>query len=249
MSRSAPRSIPAGPSAAASKAAFRAAVAGFSLIEMLVALVLTGLALSALSLVTGQWLPFWQRGLSLVSQTDVLALAMDRMADDLAAALFVPAHDKSRKPLFEGTTGTVVFVRTALGPNAQPGLEIVRLEAAEGGLTRSVTAYAPRSEAAGLPPFGPPVAVLDGRYRVSFSYAGSDGRWLDGWRNAITLPRAIRMVLRDGRSGQVLQLSSAVVVRAELPARCVTRDRGPPCVPVSAIEPAQASRARQGDGG
>lgn len=249
MTGAAPAPTASGPHAVGRIGPRGAAEAGFSVVEMLVALVLTGLVLSALGLVTGLWLPSWQRGFSQVSQAEVLALAMDRMADDLAAALFVPAHDKSRKPLFEGTGGAVLFVRTALGPNALPGLEIVRLEATDDGLVRSVAAYARRAEAAGLPPFEPPVAVLDGRYRVSFSYAGRDGRWLDGWRNAISLPRAIRVVLREVRTGRVLHLSSAVVVRAELPARCVTWGRGPPCVPISTVEPAQASNARRGGGG
>src|SRR5512137_2351472 len=41
----------------------RAAEGGFTLIETLVALALTGLVLSALAGITSQWLPNWHRGM------------------------------------------------------------------------------------------------------------------------------------------------------------------------------------------
>ncbi|MDI4659009.1 PulJ/GspJ family protein [Xanthobacter autotrophicus] len=201
----------------------RPSVAGFSLIEVLVALTLTGLVLSALAMVTGRWLPNWQRGLARVEASELIALAVDRMASDLAAAEFVPASLTARRPLFMGTSSAVVFVRTALGPNARPGLEIVQLaEAGGGGLGRSAAPFAPRPADAGLPPFGTPVPLLGAAYRASFSYAGRDGVWRDGWIDADTLPRAVRMVIREARTGRVLDASSAVVIRAELPAVCVT---------------------------
>ncbi|MCG5234871.1 type II secretion system protein J [Xanthobacter oligotrophicus] len=208
----------------------RPAVAGFSLIEVLVALTLTGLVLSALAMVTGKWLPSWQRGLARVEASELIALAVDRMAADLAAAEFVPANLTARRPLFVGTSSSVLFVRTALGPNARPGLEIVQLAAAGGGgLARSAASFAPRPADAGLPPFGAPVPLLGAAYRASFSYAGRDGVWRDGWTDADTLPRAVRMVIREARTGRALDASSAVVIRAELPAVCVTDETRPVC--------------------
>ncbi|MFG1377105.1 type II secretion system protein J [Xanthobacter autotrophicus] len=208
----------------------RAATAGFSLIEVLVALTLTGLMLSALAMVTSKWLPNWQRGLSRVEASELIALAVDRMAADLAAAEFVPASLTAKRPLFGGSSSSVVFVRTALGPNARPGLEIVQwAEVGTGGLGRSTAPFAPRPADAGLPPFGAPVPLLGPAYRVSFSYAGRDGVWRDGWTDADTLPRAVRMVLRDARTGRALGASSAVVIRAELPAVCVTDETRPVC--------------------
>ena len=208
----------------------RPSVAGFSLIEVLVALTLTGLVLSALAMVTGRWLPNWQRGLARVEASELISLAVDRMAADLAAAEFVPAHITAKRPLFLGTSASVVFVRTALGPNARPGLEMVQLaETGGGGLARSAVPFSPRPADAGLPPFGAPVPLLGAAYRASFSYAGRDGVWRDGWTDAETLPRAVRVVIRDARTGRALDASSAVVIRAELPAVCVTDETRPVC--------------------
>lgn len=207
----------------------RAVTAGFSLIEVLVALTLTGLVLSALAMVTGKWLPNWQRGLARVEASELIALAVDRMAADLAAAEFVPANLSAKRPLFVGTSSSVLFVRTALGPNAKPGLEIVQLAETGGGLGRSAATFAPRPADAGLPPFGAPVPLLGTAYRASFSYAGRDGVWRDGWIDADTLPRAVRLVIREARTGRALDASSAVVIRAEVPAVCVTDETRPVC--------------------
>lgn len=199
---------------------------GFSLIEILVVLALSGLVLSALALITGQWLPHWRQGFSRVEQAEHLALAVDRMAADLRAAEFVPPDVKSKHPLFAGTSEALTFVRTAVGPNVAPGLEIVTFapERERGGtvLTRRTAAYVPRPEPAPEPVFGAPVPLLQARYRVSFSYAGRDGVWRDGWTGAEELPRAVRIVVREGGSGRALAASTAVTLRTELPAACVT---------------------------
>src|SRR6202000_1917724 len=100
---------------------------GFTLIESLVALALMGLVLSALASLTAQWLPNWNRGLDRIQRSEVVGIALQRIADDLAAAQHVPANGDDKGPLFEGSEQSVTFVRTSLGPNAGPGLDVVRL--------------------------------------------------------------------------------------------------------------------------
>lgn len=222
--------------------------AGFSLTEVLVALVLTGLVLSALATITAQWLPGWQRGLARISDSEALALAMERMTADLSAALFVPSSGTDWKPLFIGTETAVTFVRPALGPNAEPGLELVRLSTGDaGGIARRAAPFAPQGEAALSPAFGAAAALLGPRIRVSFSYAGSDALWRPAWANASTLPQAVRIVLRDARTGRTLDMSSAVVIRTELPARCATYDSTPPCQPSAAPRPRTALSRGEGE--
>ena len=59
---------------------------GFTLIESLVALALMGLVLSALASLTAQWLPNWNRGLDRIQRSEVVGIALQRIADDLAHA-------------------------------------------------------------------------------------------------------------------------------------------------------------------
>ncbi len=205
-------------------------VAGFTLVEALVAMALMGLVLTGLGLVTSQWVPNWQKGKARVQQSELVALAIDRIVADLSAAEFVPANREAKHPLFEGSELSVTFVRTALGPNDRPGLQIVRLAEIDGlALARSTAPFAPRSAQAGPPPFAEPVELLRSPYRVSFSYAGRDSLWRSDWRDADELPQAVRLVVRDTGTGRTLSVSTATVIRAELPVECVTDENRPGC--------------------
>ena len=64
---------------------------GFTLIETIVALALTGLVLSALASITAQWLPNWNRGIDRIQRSELMGIALQRIGADLAAAENVPA--------------------------------------------------------------------------------------------------------------------------------------------------------------
>jgi general secretion pathway protein J len=204
----------------------QASVAGFTLVEALVAMALMGLVLTGLAMVTSQWLPNWQRGLARVQSSELVALAIDRIVADLASAEFVPPNRATKKPLFEGSELAVTFVRSALGPNAAPGLEIVQLAEARElkgpALARSTARFAPRAPDAAAPRFGEPIVLLKPPYRASFSYAGRDGVWRADWIDADELPRAVRLVVRDTATGRALGASTATMIHTELPVECIT---------------------------
>src|SRR6202166_4656183 len=101
--------------------------AGFTLIEVLVATLLMTMILAGLATVTAQWLPNWNRGMARVQRAERLALGLDRIAADLSVAKMIPVNKDAKLPLFEGSELAVTFLRTAVGPNARPGLEIIRL--------------------------------------------------------------------------------------------------------------------------
>jgi general secretion pathway protein J len=199
---------------------------GFTLIEALVALALTGLILSALATLTAQWLPSWNRGFNRIQESELISIAMQRIAADLAAAEFVPPSRATKKPLFEGTALSVTFVRTALGPNVGIGLDVVRLgETTERGqlvLLRSRAPFAPL--AIGVSPseqihVADPVVLLRPPLRMSFAYAGPDRVFRDDWRDMDRLPSAIMLTVRDGASGRVLSVSTVTPVHINASAR------------------------------
>jgi general secretion pathway protein J len=198
---------------------------GFSLIETLAALALTGLVLSALATVTAQWLPNWNRGVDRIQRSELVGIAMQRIAADLAAAEFVSPGRDVRKPLFEGSALSVTFVRTAIGPNVGPGLDVVRIaETTDQG--RLVTMRS-RASFAPLPPGSSlseqihtrdPVVLLTPPLRLSFAYAGPDRIFLDSWQDRDRLPSAIKLTVRDGGSGRVLSVSTVTPVHVDAPA-------------------------------
>jgi general secretion pathway protein J len=204
-------------------------VAGFTLLEALIAMALMAMILTALATVTAQWLPNWNRGMVQVQRNEQVALGLERMIADLGAAEFIPANRKTRQPLFDGTGRSVTFVRIAVGPDAGPGLEIVRLaednDAREPVLVRTRAPFAPLTADAirqEQPNFADPVVLLRAPYRLSFSYAGADRIWRETWRQQLDLPQAVKLTLRDTTTQQTLAVSTATALHVELPAECIT---------------------------
>jgi general secretion pathway protein J len=205
----------------------RSSIAGFTLLEALVALTLMGVILYALAVIVGQWLPGWNRGFMRVQRGELFAVALNRLAADLAAAEFVTPNRDTKAPLFEGTPGSVILVRSALGPNTEPGLEVVRFAEATDrqgiALVRTRTPFAPFGagdiSASGLG-FTDPVVLLRAPFRVSFSYSNGDGTWQDTWQQSEQLPAAVRFLVRDTTTGRTLAISSATMVHVDLPANC-----------------------------
>jgi general secretion pathway protein J len=199
----------------------RAGVAGFTLIEMLVAVALMGLALTALSVIIAQWMPNWSLGFSRVQRSELVSIALDRIVADLGAAEFVMQSRDGKLPLFSGSERSVTFVRTAYGPNARHGLEIVNLaESADGRgplLARSTAPFAPASPIR----FANLVVLLRGPFRISLAYQGRDGLWKSAWQNEPELPTMVRLTVRDAATARPLAISTAAVVHVELPAKCV----------------------------
>jgi general secretion pathway protein J len=227
----------------------RAAVSGFTLVEVLMATALMATILAALGTVTAQWLPNWNRGFARVQRTEHLAVGLERLVADLAAAEFIPAGGRDlRAPTFDGGELSVTFVRTALGPNARPGLELVRIAEVGGDrgptLVRTRAPFVPVTEGVNdrvAPSFSDAVVLMRPPYRVSFAYAGADRQWHNTWRGGYDLPRAIRITLRDAASQRTLSVSTATRVHVDVPPDCVTAKSVLDCRRLRAPEGAESA--------
>jgi general secretion pathway protein J len=212
----------------------RSGIAGFTIIETLIATALMVAILAALATVTAQWLPNWNRGFARVQRTELAGIGLERVVADLAAAEFVPANADAKGPLFDGAALSVIFVRSALGPNAPHGLEVIRIaETADArglALVRTRTPFAPLAPGRSIDslPFSDPVVLLRAPYRMSFSYAGPDRVWNDTWRDT-KLPTAVRVMLRDAATAQPLAISTATVIHVNWAAECVKSQNATDC--------------------
>jgi general secretion pathway protein J len=211
----------------------RAGEAGFTLIEVLMATLLMTVILSALATVTAQWLPNWNRGMARVQRAERLAIGLERIAADLSVAEMMPINGDARVPLFEGAELSVTFVRTAVGPNTRPGLEIIRLieKADDQGLAlvRERAPFTPMPSDAQIR-FADQVVLIRSPFRVSFSYAGPDQVWQKEWRGQKRLPDMIRFSVRDIATGQVLAVTSATNVHVNAPAECARAKNPAQCL-------------------
>jgi general secretion pathway protein J len=213
-----------------------ARIAGFTLIEALIATALMGVILTAIATVTAQWLPNWNRGMGNVQRSEILALGLERLVADVSAAEFIPGGREFLLPVFDGTELSVTFVRSALGPNTRSGLDLVRI--AEVGsdrgpiLVRSRARYVPVTAETlkDQPNFADPVVLVRAPYRVTFSYAGRDRVWRNTWRGVNELPKAIRVQVRDAATDRLLSVSTSTLVHADMPADCVLAEVFNDCI-------------------
>ena len=144
---------------------------------------------------------------------------------------FVAANRDTRKPLFDGSELSVTFVRTSLGPNAGPGLDVVRLgevrDRGEFVTVRSQARFTPLADGVSLSEqvhLGSPVVLLRAPYRLSFAYAGADRAWKNAWKDAERLPAMIRLTVRDAASQRVLSVSTIAPVHVQIPSDCTKPD-------------------------
>lgn len=200
------------------------AEAGFTLFEALVAIALMALILGALAAVTGQWLSNWNRSLLRVQRVEQLTIALDRLSEDLAVAQYVSPIGLKNPPLFRGTSSSVVFVRSGLGPNERAGLEFVQIaeavDAQGAALVRTRAPFVTLPDTDSWPvavAFKDPVVLLRAPFRLALSYAAADGVWKSSWSDRSGLPRAVRFELLDGETGLALSTAARVEINLEPP--------------------------------
>jgi general secretion pathway protein J len=68
--------------------------------------------------------------------------------------------------------------------------------------------------------FADQVVLVRAPFRVTFAFAGPDQVWQSNWRDQMQLPNMIRVTVRNGVTGQVLNVSSAAIVHVNAPAEC-----------------------------
>jgi general secretion pathway protein J len=221
--------------------------AGFTLIEVLIATLLMTVILAALATVTAQWLPNWNRGIARVQRAERLAIGLERALADLSVAEMIPQNGDSKKPLFEGSELSVTFVRTAVGPNTRPGLEIIRLieKADDQGLAlvRERAPFNPMPSDAQMR-FADQVVLVRAPFRVTFAFAGPDQVWQSNWRDQMQLPNMIRVTVRNSVTGQVLNVSSAAIVHVNAPAECARAKSVAGCL-TARLKPDAAKKEEQ----
>ena len=202
----------------------RQADAGFTMLEALAAIALMGLIVGALASVTAQWMPNWNRSHLRTQRNEQLAIALDRLVADLSAAEYVSANRTTNVPLFRGDEFSLIFIRSAVGPNSRPGLEIVQIAETVDrngpALVRTRAPFVPLATgdlAVDPIPFADPVVLLRAPLRIAFSYAGPDGAWGDAWRNSGQLPAAVRFEIRDGDRGPLVSTATRIHAEIKIP--------------------------------
>ncbi len=179
--------------------------AGFMLVEVLAALVVTAAIVAVVLPFAGNLLMRWWTGQPEIERADGFMQAVARLGDDLAQA--VPLTITGGAPgmrWFRCDPRSLDFVRPSLGADARTSLDVVtyRIVEREDGdqLLRASRPYRPEDgpPAAGQAA-GPGVAILEGALTLRFAAVGRDGRPEDLWQDLKEMPRRVELAARRRR--------------------------------------------------
>jgi general secretion pathway protein J len=218
---------------------------GFTLIEALAALAISSVIIAATVTMIHMVAGSFDRGTRRVDAADGLMLAMQRLASDFSAARYTVWTTQAGFALaFKAerddgdTPARIVFVSERRSQSATPTDEVVSLTIEQTDETTRLV----RRRAAWTGPdmlidhLAPQDAVvlLEGNLDLSFLFGRlAPGRglvWSKAWIGETTLPRFVRLVLRDRATGANLVGEADFIVRADAPLACGRSDAGTDCL-------------------
>jgi prepilin-type N-terminal cleavage/methylation domain-containing protein len=218
---------------------------GFTLIEVLAALAISSVIIVATVTLVHTVAGNFDRGTRGVDAADRLVLAVERMAADFGSARFVVWTTQSGPALaFSGEQtdvekpGQVMFVTGAGIGSVSRADQVVSLTIERAGdVTRLV-----RRRAAWTGPdmliehvsMQDAVVLIDGSLDMSFLFgrftAGGALAWSPTWIGETTMPRFVRLIMRDRATGADPVGEADFIVSADAPLACGRPDAGPDCL-------------------
>jgi general secretion pathway protein J len=234
---------------------------GFTLVEMVAAFAIGSvIILTAAALLHNVALSF-DRGTSRVSGGERLAVAADRMATDIASAGFVLQKTPAGIAVaFAGGPARVAFIGFE-GADAGPqrndrqsgGQELVSLTIEpvddETQIVRRRGSWPGPHTPIENVALKDDVVLLKGTFDAAFAFARAapDGglSWVDTWAGEHTLPRMVKLALRDRVSGADLLGGAEFAIRADAPLSCAVADAGVECLSGSGSGSQQSPQAAQ----
>jgi general secretion pathway protein J len=218
---------------------------GFTLIEAVAALAIASVVIFACAALLHNIAFSFDRGTNRVTAGERLALASERLATDIGSAAFVLQKSPGGvTAAFAGAPTRMVFIGVAgndapaSASEGQSGQQVVSLAVeAAGGLSRLV-----RRRGAWPGPRTPfesitlrdDVVLLEGTFDAKFAFARATPEgsltWVDGWSGETTLPRLVRLTVRDRRTGDDLMGGGEFAIRADASPMCAASDAQKNCL-------------------
>jgi prepilin-type N-terminal cleavage/methylation domain-containing protein len=218
---------------------------GFTLIEVLAALAISSVIIVATVALIHTVARNFDRGTVGIDAADRLMQAVQRLSEDFGSARFVLWRSESGPALaFRGEQADgdkparIVFVAGAGSASVAPVDEVVNLTIERhGDVMRLVRRRAPWTgpdTVIGRVSMHDPVVLIEGGLDLSFLFGRLDPGgalvWSPTWIGQTTLPRFVRLTMRDRASGSNPVGEADFIVRADAPPACGRPDAGSDCL-------------------
>jgi general secretion pathway protein J len=203
--------------------------AGFSLPEVLAALVVTMLLVLALTPFTGQMLSTWARGSETAGLVELMTRGVGVLRNDLRHAIVWTGQGRKENfSRFRGNEVSLSFLAaTGLGPGRN-GLRMISITVDADGDGRALVRRSAPLIGATPGTFTDPVVLLSGPFSYRFRYTSRKGQELPGWTNLHELPARVELSI-VGQSGPVFKAPLEFPVLASLSAACLVTKNLPGC--------------------
>lgn len=218
----------------------RAGCDGFTLIEVLAALAIASVIIMASSALIHNVALFFDRGTRIVTETERLMLAIERLAGDFSSARFVSRkmEQGTVAAAFAGEPTGVVFVSGGRGASGSLDDDLISLAVEQDGevsrlIRRRATWLGPHARFEDVT-LKDPVVLIEGKLEISFVFGrfppDSALAWSASWAGERALPQYVRLNLRDRTTGANLLGEADFVIRANAPAACGQADAVVACL-------------------
>jgi general secretion pathway protein J len=196
--------------------------AGFSLIEVLAALLVTMLLVLTLSPFVIQMLATWSRGGEVVRLVEFQTRGLGRLRQDLRHALVFTGYGQTQDlAAFEGDETSMSFpVVAGVGPD-HPGLEYLLFTVATTIDGRALVRRRAPVIGSSYGSFVDPVVLISGPFRYVFKYYSRDGEELASWsKSQFDLPAHVELHILDRNGLPLFGGPIAISTFASLSAGC-----------------------------
>ncbi len=229
----------------------RSAQHGFTLLEILAGLVIASVIIVTTTTLIRNVVFHFDRGVRSVNVAERLTLAVQRLAADFSSARFVlRATETGAAFAFIGEPAKIVFVAAGGIASGPQGEELVALSVETVGAgTRLVRRRAawpgPGTRFEDLT-LRDSVDMIEGDFDIAFAFgrAAPNGSlvWSDSWDGQGSLPRFVRLILRDRATGTEPLPRAVFVIRADAPRACAEPDAIPTCLIIVPGGPAPSAQ-------
>jgi len=231
-----------------SRARAGSAKRGFTLIEVLAALAVASVIIMATTLLLHNVVLNFDRGANRVSAGERVVLAADRLATDIGSARFVlQGTGPAAVAAFMGAPTKITFIGVGLvdpaarqegaDPGRVPPPEVISVTVEAGEETTAVvrrrgTWRDPRARLSEVA-LRDEVVLMAGRFDAAFTFArmSPDGAisWSSSWSAEKSLPRLVKLTVRDRASGIDLLGGAEFLIRADASRACAREGANPDC--------------------
>jgi prepilin-type N-terminal cleavage/methylation domain-containing protein len=186
--------------------------AGFSLLEVLAALIVTTLLMLALSPLVTQLLATWPWGSEVASMVEFRVRGLGVLRSDLRRAVVWRGFGRTEDLLaFRGNETSLSFPAASNVGDARDGLEMIAIDVANSAEGRALIRRRAPVVGTTRTAFADPVVLFSGPYRYFMRYYSRDGVEKSVWADPSSLPVRVVLNIVDERHG-----SSVVAIQMPL---------------------------------